>query len=173
MSALPDVVAAEDLPCVVDIEASGFGRGSYPIEIGFALPNGQSVCTLVRPAPEWTHWDGKAERLHGLTRELLARHGKSAVEVADLLNRHLAGRAVYCDGWAHDYAWIATLFEAAERMPRFRLRHVYEMFKEGDAQRWDALCDRARASLQFTRHRASGDALVLQRALAVLQRERG
>ena len=25
------------LPCVIDVEASGFGRGSYPIEIGFVL----------------------------------------------------------------------------------------------------------------------------------------
>jgi hypothetical protein len=36
---------------VIDVEASGFGRGSYPIEVGFVLPDGEAVCTLVRPRP--------------------------------------------------------------------------------------------------------------------------
>ena len=30
-------------PAILDIEASGFGRGSYPIEIGYYLPDGQVI----------------------------------------------------------------------------------------------------------------------------------
>ncbi|MFO1249856.1 MAG: hypothetical protein U1E77_01625 [Inhella sp.] len=39
------------LPAFIDIEASGFGRGSYPIEVGFVDRDGQLFCTLVQPRP--------------------------------------------------------------------------------------------------------------------------
>jgi len=149
------------LPCVIDVEASGFGRGSYPIEVGFVLPDGTTVCTLVRPAAHWTHWDGEAERLHGLSRELLAERGKPAHEVATLLNQHLQGTTIYCDSWAHDYTWLALLFEEAGMTPAFKLRHLHELLNDADAARWDD----ARALLRISRHRASSDARVLQLAL--------
>ena len=44
-------------PLIIDVEASGFGSKSYPIEIGVALNDGQRFCTLILPAPNWTHWD--------------------------------------------------------------------------------------------------------------------
>jgi hypothetical protein len=104
-------------PAFLDIEASGFGRDSYPIEIGFVLPDGDAWCTLVRPEPDWTHWDPAAEALHGISRSLALRHGRPAVDVARELNRRLGGLTVYSDGWAHDYAWLALLFEAGGRSP--------------------------------------------------------
>ena len=57
---MPD---AASLPCVLDIEAPGFGRRSYPIEVGYLLPDGRAACMLVRPATGWTHWDETAERV--------------------------------------------------------------------------------------------------------------
>jgi hypothetical protein len=48
------------LPAIIDLEASGFGKGSYPIEVGFVLPEGAMYCTLIQPAPHWRHWDDKA-----------------------------------------------------------------------------------------------------------------
>ncbi|WP_374568376.1 hypothetical protein [Ideonella sp.] len=156
------------LPCVIDIEASGFGRGSYPIEVGFVLPDGYARCTLVRPGDDWTHWDDTAERLHGLTRELLLRHGRPAPEVAALLNEHLGGCSVYCDNWAHDFAWLARLYDSAGLTPAFRLRHLRELLDEQQIERWDAACARARAGLRIDRHRASNDARVLQKALGSL-----
>jgi hypothetical protein len=157
------------LPCVIDIEASGFGRGSYPIEVGFVLPNGTTVCTLVRPAPHWTHWDPSAQSLHGLTRELLHEHGRPAEEVARLLNQHLAGTDLYCDGWAHDYAWLALLFDEAGLTPAFKLHHLRELLDDDDAAHWDQACAQARAHLHITRHRASNDARILQLALACVK----
>lgn len=41
------------LPTILDIEASGFGRGSYPIEVGFVAGDGTLFCGLVRPEPDW------------------------------------------------------------------------------------------------------------------------
>tara|TARA_E500000331_G_C17248663_1_gene710151 strand:+ start:892 stop:1038 length:147 start_codon:yes stop_codon:yes gene_type:complete len=42
-------------PLIVDVEASGFVGDSYPIEIGLALEGGSKFCTLITPAPDWTH----------------------------------------------------------------------------------------------------------------------
>jgi hypothetical protein len=112
------------MPCTLDIEASGFGPGSYPIEVGFVRDDGHSWCTLIRPEPGWTHWDGAAAALHGITRATLDAHGRPAAAVARALNEALAGTTVYCDGWAHDYAWLATLFDAARLRPSFRLENL-------------------------------------------------
>ena len=158
--------ARASLPCVLDIEASGFGRGSYPIEIGFVLPDGTAYCTLIVPDVTWTHWDGGAERMHGISRSLLQRHGRSAREVALELNQRLAGRTVYCDNWAHDYAWLACLFESAAANPSFKLRHLRELMSENAAERFDDAREIVARNLQLRRHRASSDARVLQLSVA-------
>ena len=96
----------------MDIEASGFGRHSYPIEIGYVLPDGGGYCTLVRPEAAWTHWDAEAQRLHGISRDAVLLHGRPALEIARHLNQVLRGQTVYTDGWANDYSWIGTLFSS-------------------------------------------------------------
>ena len=157
--------SAAALPCVIDIEASGFGRGSFPNEVGFILPDGQSYCSLVRPPAHWTHWDPRAEQVHGLTRAMLERHGRSPAEIAAVLNDRLRGATLYCDGWAHDYPWLALLFDEAGRTPAFKLRHLQELLGEDQARHWDAACAAARLGLALGRHRASSDARVLQQAI--------
>jgi len=161
-------MAADHLPCVIDIEASGFGRNSYPIEIGYVRGDGQAWCTLVRPDADWTHWDPQAEALHHIAREVLLLHGRHALDVARRLNDALAERTVYCDGWAHDYTWLATLFEAAGLAPRFRLESVRQLLDDGQLARLDALRQAAFDQLGIARHRASSDARALQWALAQL-----
>lgn len=96
MTAATTVEAA---PTVIDIEASGFGRGSYPIEIGFVLPDGRGDCMLIRPIAAWRHWDPAAEALHHISRDLLRRHGQPVGDVVERLERQLHGRTVYSDGW--------------------------------------------------------------------------
>jgi DNA polymerase III epsilon subunit-like protein len=154
--------------CVLDIEASGFGRNSYPIEIGWVLPDGRACCTLVRPAPHWTHWDESAAALHGISREKLLRHGRAPAEVAQALNRDLAGRTVYCDGWAHDYTWLGALFEVAGSVPQFRLETINRLLDDAQLARLGAARSGAMAELGLQRHRASNDARALQRAMAQL-----
>jgi len=149
-------------PCVIDVEASGFGVGSYPIEVGFVLPDGRGVCTLVRPEPDWTHWDPAAERLHAIARDTAVQHGRPAAEVAALLNRELAGQAVYSDAWLHDYTWLGVLFDAADLTPSFRLLHLRELLTEAQAEQLAEAKRQARAALHLERHRASADARVLQ-----------
>lgn len=153
-------------PCVLDIEASGFGRSSYPIEVGYVMPDGRAACMLVRPTPEWTHWDPAAEKIHGIARGTLVAHGQAVRDVALALNRDLAGRTVYCDGWAHDYPWLAALFEAAELRAGFRLESVSALLDDARLERLDAARLSALSEMGLTRHRASNDARALQRALA-------
>jgi hypothetical protein len=157
--------ASEPLPCVLDIEASGFGRSSYPIEVGYVLPDGRAACMLVRRAAGWTHWDAAAEEVHGITRDTLAAHGRDARDVAAALNRDLAGLTVYCDGWAHDYAWLGALFEEAGFSPAFKLESVGALLSEALLAQLDQARCEAVAQMGLQRHRASNDARALQRAL--------
>lgn len=159
---------ATDLPCVLDIEASGFGRGSYPIEVGFALPDGTGWCSLVQPQPDWQHWDHQAEQVHGIEQQTVLKHGRPAREVARRLNTALGGCLVYSDGWAHDYAWLAQLFDAAELVPRFKLASVHELVPDQLLPQLDHWRAQSHHSLGIHRHRASSDARALQWALAQL-----
>ena len=61
----------DTVPPIIDLEASGFGRGSYPIEVGFALENREIYSFLIKPEADWTHWSEEAEEIHGISREQL------------------------------------------------------------------------------------------------------
>lgn len=152
-------------PCVIDIEASGFGRNSYPIEVGYVWGGGRARCMLVAPAPGWVHWDESAAQVHGITRAVLIDHGLSVREVAHTLNTDLAGLTAYCDGWAHDYAWLAVLFEAADMNPSFKLETVNRLLGDTQLSHLDDQRRLALAEMGLTRHRASNDARALQLAL--------
>ncbi|MCE4556395.1 hypothetical protein [Pelomonas cellulosilytica] len=152
-------------PTIIDIEASGFGRGSYPIEVGFVAPDGALFCGLIRPESDWLHWDGAAEALHGISRELLLEHGRPARWIAQQLNTRLAGCTVYCDGWGHDFTWLARLYDAVGLRPSFKLEDLRRLLNEDEAQRWKSATEAVRARQALTRHRASSDARVLQLAL--------
>jgi hypothetical protein len=153
------------LPCILDIEASGFGRSSYPIEVGYVLPDGRSRCTLIRPPAHWTHWDSGAENVHHISRDTLLRHGRPATEVARMLNADLGGRTVYCDGWGHDFPWLASLFDEAGLRQAFKLESVRVLLDDDDLAKLPDLQRQALDELGVERHRASNDARALQLAI--------
>lgn len=153
------------MPAILDIEASGFGRGSYPIEVGFVGTDGALFCGLIRPEPDWQHWDERAEALHGISRALLSRHGRPALWMAEQINARLRGQTVYCDGWGQDYPWLARLYDAAGLQPSFRLDDLRRLLNEQEAQRWRGVTESVRQRQRLNRHRASSDARVLQLAL--------
>ena len=169
---LPANADAHAVPAVLDIEASGFGKASFPVEIGFVLADGQSYCSLIRPAAHWRHWDPQAERVHRIALPTLLAHGRGVVEVAAHLNHRLQGMTLYCDGWAHDYVWLNVLFEAAGLTPHFKLDHLRALLSEPEAAVWGALKQQVAAEMHLQRHRASTDARVLQRTLMRLRDHR-
>jgi hypothetical protein len=150
------------LPTVLDVEASGFGRNSYPIEVGFVLPDGHTFCSLIRPMAHWTHWDEQAARTHQIPRPLLEERGQSVEEVAQRLNTDLRGTTVYSDGWANDYSWIGALFDAADMTPAFRLENLRKLLTEAESERWHMVKAQISAERGAQRHRASADARLLQ-----------
>lgn len=153
------------LPPIIDVEASGFGAASYPIEVGLVLSDGSSYCTLIRPEARWTHWDTSAEEVHLVSRETLLRNGRTAAETARELNARLRGMTVYCDSWYHDFTWLSRLFDAAECPQAFRLEDIRTLLNEAQAEHWHATRLQVQADLCLPRHRASNDARILQATL--------
>lgn len=149
-------------PLVIDVEASGFGVGSYPIEVGVAMPDGKVRCMIVRPEPEWVHWDEKAQSLHGITREILLEHGSPVREVAEQLNEWLTGEIVYSDAWGNDSSWLALLFDTAGISQRFKLESLRALLSEQQVSVWHETKDQVDRETDCQRHRASHDAKVLQ-----------
>jgi hypothetical protein len=150
------------LPTVLDVEASGFGRSSYPIEVGFVLPDGHTFCTLIRPQAHWTHWDEQAARTHHIPRHVLEQRGQAVTLVAQRLNADLRGLTVYSDGWANDYSWLGALFDEAELTPAFRLENLRKLLSEAEADKWHIVKTQISSERGAQRHRASSDARLLQ-----------
>lgn len=160
---------ASPAPTVLDVEASGFGRNSYPIEIGFVLPNGHAFCTLIRPEAHWTHWDAQAEATHHISRALILQRGVAVPEVARAINAQLAGQTVYSDGWVNDYSWIGALFDAADMSPAFKLENLRALLDDAQADQWHAIKAQVSSERGTQRHRASADARLLQLTLLRLR----
>jgi hypothetical protein len=156
-------------PAILDIEASGFGLGSYPIEVGFVTSDGEPWCSLVRPEPDWQHWDPQAESVHGITREHLLQHGRSSCEIAQALNERLNGLTIYSDAWAHDYTWLNRLFDVADMRPHFKLDNLRVLLTDAQAAIWHDVKRSVFESLNMQRHRASADARLLQQTFVAMQ----
>lgn len=149
-------------PTIIDIEASGFGSHSYPIEIGVATANGERYCSLIKPEPDWLHWSAQAETVHGISRSNLEQHGKPARQVCIELNRFLGAITSYSDAWTLDSAWLNQLFYAARIQPLFNLSQIEMIATEAQLLLWDSTKKLLAGELQIKRHRASGDAYLIQ-----------
>ena len=149
-------------PIIIDIEASGFGGASYPIEVGLVMEDGKKFCSLILPAPEWTHWDEEAEKVHNIERSILEVYGKEPKEVATLLNELLDRKTVYTDGWVVDKPWITTLFYEAGINMSFEVSSLEMILSESQMENWHKTKDQVIKDLDLSRHRASYDALIIQ-----------
>lgn len=150
------------IPTILDVEASGFGRGSYPIEIGFVLADQRSHCLLIKPDPEWCMWDVGAERLHGIQRAHLQQRGVEITVAAQVLNEALRGQTVYSDAWGNDQSWLALLFEYAGFLPAFKLQTLRALLSETQLVLWQPTKQAVIKELALSRHRATNDARILQ-----------
>jgi len=149
-------------PSVIDIEASGFGKMSYPIEIGIVLACGKKYCSLIKPAPEWQHWDKDAEKIHGIARQTLIAKGKSVDKVASDINKILSGATVYTDCCSVDKPWLDNLFQTAGFKTLFSVSDLEMILNEAQMNIWQETKLQVISDLQLSRHRASADALIIQ-----------
>lgn len=113
----------------VDMEASGLGPGTWPIEAGWAIGADAPQSFLIRPCKTWSMdaWDPKAEALHGLSPALLVREGLGAKAACSRLNKALGGRKVYSDAPDHDGWWLHRLFTAAGAKMAFQLLYLGDL----------------------------------------------
>lgn len=96
----------------LDIEATGLGQDSVPIEIGWCDETGAGKEHLIRPEADWTDWDYNAQQVHGITQGDLQIKGRPAAEVAHRLVGVLGGQKVYSDAPGFDGAWLDVLLHA-------------------------------------------------------------
>ncbi len=149
-------------PIIIDIEASGFGKDSYPIEVGYVNEEGKTWCSLIAPQADWLHWDSEAEKLHHVSRETLRRHGKEALAIAGHLNEVFLNKTVYTDAWINDFTWMNLLFEVAGMQPHFKLEDLRNVLTEHQQAVWHETKLAIEKDLKLDRHRASTDAKVIQ-----------
>ena len=155
----------------IDLEASGLGADSWPIEVGWCFPDSAPCAHLIRTAPAWKDaaWDPKAEALHGVAREELARAGAAPEDVCDALNGALSGVRVYSDAPDWDGFWLYRLYQAARMRQAFELWDFRDLFAH---LTFDQINDaRAQASAVAPhRHRAAADVLHMQTLFAMTVR---
>jgi hypothetical protein len=76
---------------IIDVDASGLGNASDPIEVG--ITNGvESYSSLIKPLSSWTDWNEDSAGIHNIGRDTLASEGKEAFVVAEELNAMLGYR---------------------------------------------------------------------------------
>jgi DNA polymerase III epsilon subunit-like protein len=152
---------------VLDIEASGFGPQSYPIEVGVAIITTaakpvETWSSLIQPAKEWLssgHWSPSSAQVHGISIGQLQRDGYPAPKVCAQLNALLKGATVVTDAPTFDQPWLDRLFAAAEAEQTFVVRHldfVADSLLPDERRQYSHLLRRSKAP-----HRAEADAFRL------------
>lgn len=162
--------------CVVDVEASGLCRGSYPIEVGVAWLDGRVMSWLIRPTAEWLErgvWDPAAEALHGISLEQLAAEGRLAAEVAEEVMAVLTEQLPHSDAVGADDAWLASLMAVIGHR-YLRLEPLDDILREVTAGiNIDRAAEVERAMAQAStrwprQHRAGDDAARLAEMVRIL-----
>ncbi|WOI52099.1 hypothetical protein [Parvularcula sp. LCG005] len=126
--------SAEDtvsITAFIDVEASGLGPHSWPIEVGWSFATGDPRSVLIRPADKWsmTAWEKTAEILHGISPIQLVTSGKTPLETALVLNAALGNAMVYSDAPDYDSFWLFRLYDAAGIKPNYRLHDLGDLLR--------------------------------------------
>lgn len=149
---------------IIDIEASGLGSQSYPVEIAWAsAPHYEVTSHLIRPLPGWlaveSAWDRKAEKLHGLSRELLLEEGRCVYEVSEFILASFVGADLYSDSPEFDEHWLNMIIK--HKKTSFSVRDIEDIIP----RTIDAATRRKTKLAAFrgscSRHRAGTDVLSL------------
>jgi len=153
---------------VIDFEASGLTKNSYPIEVG--VTNGKlEYQAIIRPYEHWTHWSEEAETIHHISRDSLLSEGISPNHIAIELNNLLVAQVVYCDSLHWDRFWCNVLFSDSGMSPSFKLVDIQELVSNSDSVLEAFLEHKSKleSSGRFALHRALDDARIIQESLTL------
>ncbi len=150
---------------VIDIEASGFD--GFPIEVGWCDQDGNSESYLIRPAWNWTDWDIRAERMHGISREHLADRGEPYEAVARLVAELLArcrreDVIIASDNPDYDREWLIKLLQRADIQDQVSLANIQQLYAIALEPMFAVLpkdCDQE-LEANYLRARIRGDAII-------------
>jgi hypothetical protein len=143
-----------ELICI-DLEASGLGAESYPIEVAWVNDDtGEHDSFLINPetAPGWHYWDDYAEEIHGIERGVLVSKGLDIVNACKRMNKMLKGKTLISDAFEFDLFWLSRLFEATGIKPNFRMAGLDRILSKEQRIQFSFL-----AKAQFRKHRALQD----------------
>lgn len=113
----------------MDVESSGSeaDRGSFPVSIGVAGPEGRSWGRIICPLEYWTHWDDAAEEQHGLSRDKLIDDGHDPFLVCRSMNLEFKGQTLLIDAGS-DKLWVDKLFNDVGVKRAFEIVNITEVF---------------------------------------------
>jgi len=151
---------------IIDFEASGLSKQSYPIEVG--LTNGSDEYqALIKPMAHWQYWSDEAEAVHTLSKSQLESDGLNPAHVAHTLNNKLSGQPVYCDSVQWDGFWCNVLFADNSIHQQFEILDIEELLKDSDDHLEVFLAVRSQLENadEYTVHRALDDAKIIWKAL--------
>ncbi|WP_151703285.1 hypothetical protein [Nitrincola alkalilacustris] len=152
----------------MDLEASGLGEASYPIEAAWVAADGERQDSfLINPksVAGWRYWDEHAEEVHGIDHNDLVRDGISAQAACKRLNQHLQGCIVVTDAPSYDRFWLDRLYEACRCEPSFRVEGLDAILNASQIAQFAQEAEGA-----MRRHRALADAEDLYRlAMKILR----
>lgn len=116
---------------IIDIEASGLGFGTFPIEIAVINLTGDvSYSALIKPQSDWLdwNWDEMAEQVHNISWKMLQDDGLLAERVAKEVWDILAGCELYSDAPQQDLAWLEVLRDVTwPPLPGIRIEHLSKL----------------------------------------------
>ncbi len=154
------IVASVNNFAFIDLEASGLGPASWPIEVGWCFPDGEPDAFLIQPAEDWADeaWDRQAEALHGISQDTLRKNGHRIDRVCEHLNAALSQIDVYSDAPDWDGFWLYRLFSAAGAKQGFELKDFGELLRNFEPAKVSAAIASA-TKIAPHRHRAREDVL--------------
>lgn len=98
---------------IIDFEASGLGKNSYPIEVGWGDGLHPATSFMLNPKAMdgWTDWDPRSMEFHHIPREKLIKEGEDPKRIAGIMVKELAGKTLYSDEPRYDNMWKDRLLK--------------------------------------------------------------
>jgi len=143
-----------ELICI-DLEASGLGEESYPIEVAWKNDvTGEQDSFLIDPdtAQNWHYWDEYAEEMHGIERCQLNSKGLDIITACRRLNEKLKDKTLVSDAWEFDLFWLTRLFDETGMKPTFTMIGLERILSKEQRMQFRFL-----ARAQSRKHRALED----------------
>lgn len=156
--------AVNNLPAILDFEASSLSDGSYPISVGLVV-DGKIKYWVVKPKSDWVDWSLTSQAIHGIPRSFLMEKGTDALIVYAELKAALFGcEVIYSDNPYWEARWLRCLgqFDC-------EIRDVRDLVPATSSAVWSTNLDHQFASHDLTRHRADHDAYALYLSVSQLR----